>query len=466
MSGQSPRTYFRNVSKPAVHRHARGGGRGDHPGPVPAGRPRRGRRRPAGHRARRRPLLRGLRDRQPRRGGPRRLGDAGGHPDRRRRHPAGERMHELGRLRAAVQEPRRDAARRLLLLGGSGRARRRWGLRADVARARPDRRPPVRRRRGGRRRRPVGAAGHRAPRRPADGGPVLGAHRRRGRHVRRRRRLHLPRPAGTAADRPAGDHHVAVERPRRGVSCHPAAQLRRLAGRQQRARQPRSPAVRAAQALPCLHRHGHAAHPGLRRGPRPARRVPRRARRRHARGRAAHHHTAHDAVAAGDPDAQRLGPQPAGQVQVGLHAPAVPRPARRGPARGAHRPVVRQPAGAGPGGHLRRADQRRPERRHGRVPALVDHEAAVPDPLDRPGRGRGAPRLDPPVLRLGVRRHRRGACARRRHRRLLRQLPRRRPAGLADPLFGPNYRRLQEVKGRWDPTDQFHHAQSVRPPGR
>jgi FAD/FMN-containing dehydrogenase len=32
--------------------------------------------------------------------------------------------------------------------------------------------------------------------------------------------------------------------------------------------------------------------------------------------------------------------------------------------------------------------------------------------------------------------------------------------------FGPNYRRLQEVKGRWDPTDQFHHAQSVRPPGR
>ena len=32
--------------------------------------------------------------------------------------------------------------------------------------------------------------------------------------------------------------------------------------------------------------------------------------------------------------------------------------------------------------------------------------------------------------------------------------------------FGPNYRRLQEVKARWDPTDQFHHAQSVRPPGR
>jgi FAD/FMN-containing dehydrogenase len=32
--------------------------------------------------------------------------------------------------------------------------------------------------------------------------------------------------------------------------------------------------------------------------------------------------------------------------------------------------------------------------------------------------------------------------------------------------FGPNYRRLQEVKARWDPTDQFHHAQSVRLPGR
>jgi hypothetical protein len=32
--------------------------------------------------------------------------------------------------------------------------------------------------------------------------------------------------------------------------------------------------------------------------------------------------------------------------------------------------------------------------------------------------------------------------------------------------FGPNYHRLQEVKGRWDPTDQFHHAQSVRLPGR
>ncbi|MEX5718390.1 hypothetical protein [Geodermatophilus maliterrae] len=29
-------------------------------------------------------------------------------------------MHELGRLRAAVREPRRDAARGLLLLGGSG----------------------------------------------------------------------------------------------------------------------------------------------------------------------------------------------------------------------------------------------------------------------------------------------------------------------------------------------------------
>ena len=32
--------------------------------------------------------------------------------------------------------------------------------------------------------------------------------------------------------------------------------------------------------------------------------------------------------------------------------------------------------------------------------------------------------------------------------------------------FGSNYRRLQDAKQRWDPTDQFRHAQSVRLPGR
>jgi hypothetical protein len=77
-------------------------------------------------------------------------------------------VHELGRVRAALQEPRRDAARGLLPLGGPGRPRRGRGLRAGVPRARPDRRPPVRRRRGGRRRRPVGAGGDRAPRGPRD----------------------------------------------------------------------------------------------------------------------------------------------------------------------------------------------------------------------------------------------------------------------------------------------------------
>ncbi|WP_433308221.1 FAD-binding oxidoreductase [Micromonospora sp. CA-269861] len=32
--------------------------------------------------------------------------------------------------------------------------------------------------------------------------------------------------------------------------------------------------------------------------------------------------------------------------------------------------------------------------------------------------------------------------------------------------FGPNYRRLQHVKARWDPRNVFHHDLSVRPPGR
>ena len=31
--------------------------------------------------------------------------------------------------------------------------------------------------------------------------------------------------------------------------------------------------------------------------------------------------------------------------------------------------------------------------------------------------------------------------------------------------FKDNYAWLQQVKARWDPTDQFHHAQSVRLPG-
>ncbi|MET8094512.1 BBE domain-containing protein [Micromonospora sp. NPDC005220] len=31
--------------------------------------------------------------------------------------------------------------------------------------------------------------------------------------------------------------------------------------------------------------------------------------------------------------------------------------------------------------------------------------------------------------------------------------------------FGPNYRRLQQVKARWDPRSVFHHDLSVRPPG-
>ncbi|MFJ4713582.1 FAD-binding protein [Streptomyces sp. NPDC088785] len=35
-----------------------------------------------------------------------------------------------------------------------------------------------------------------------------------------------------------------------------------------------------------------------------------------------------------------------------------------------------------------------------------------------------------------------------------------------DLYYGENYPRLQRVKGHWDPTDVFHHRQSVRLPGR
>ena len=65
--------------------------------------------------------------------------------------------------------------------------------------------------------------------------------------------------------------------------------------------------------------------------------------------------------------------------------------------------------------------------------ALVDHEAPVPDLLDRPGRRRRQPRLDPRLLRRDVRAGRAGA--RRDDGRLLRQLSRRRPRRLAAPLL-------------------------------
>ncbi|WP_367140092.1 MULTISPECIES: FAD-binding protein [Streptomyces] len=69
----------------------------------------------------------------------------------------------------------------------------------------------------------------------------------------------------------------------------------------------------------------------------------------------------------------------------------------------------------------------------------------------------------------------------RRQRRLLRQLPRHRPRGprpehlrhaLADPLlqaalsayYKQHYPRLQQIKARWDPRNEFRHAMSIRLP--
>src|SRR3954454_15401280 len=81
-------------------------------------------------------------------------------------------------------------------------------------------------------------------------------------------------------------------------------------------------------------------------------------------------------------------------------------------------PSYTNPQAPAAGRHLRVPGQRRRPGRDGRRPALVDHEAAVSDVLDGPGRGRPAPVLDQAVLPVRVRRHRRRTSLQRRHRRL------------------------------------------------
>ena len=179
---------------------------GLHPGgqerpPDRGGRAAGARRGPADHGARRRPLLRELLVREPRRRHRRPERDAGRLPGPVRRGVRGGWRHPVERVRDPVQGLQPHPAGRLLLLGRGGRPHRGRRIRALVEDARPDRGLPGRRGRGRGQPAGPGAAGTGQERRPADQPAAVGAHRRRRGQLRHRHRVLLHRAAEPARRR-------------------------------------------------------------------------------------------------------------------------------------------------------------------------------------------------------------------------------------------------------------------------